>query len=218
MSALSSNTLNTFPAIHTFRSPRSWFLALIVVLHVGFFFALNSGLSFSTLVLPPNAFKVSLIDETKPPPSSPQPILKPDTTWAPPVVTRLPDPPTIEEIEAAPRGSSVPTPLPPVEGSHGPTQPMIIEPSIPTSGLSEPIYPASEIRAEHTGTVVLSLEVLPNGRVGEVRLLQSSGYAKLDQSALREARKWRFVPGSRDGVPVARWKQVPVTFELHNRN
>jgi protein TonB len=218
MSALSLNTLNSFPAIHTFRSPRSWFLALIVILHVGFFFALNSGLSFSTLVLPPKEFKVSLIEETKPTPPSPSPILKPNTTWAPPVITELPDPPAIEDIETAPHSSSEPMPLPPVQESHRPAEPMIVEPAIPDSGLSEPIYPASEIRAGHTGTVLLSLEILPNGRVGVVRLLQSSGFAKLDQSALREARKWRFVPGSRDGVPVVRWKEMPVTFELHNRN
>jgi periplasmic protein TonB len=215
---MSEISLNTFPAINTFHSPRSWFLALIVVLHVGFFFALNSGLSFSTLVTPPNVFKVSMIDErvTAPPPS--QPILKPNTTWSPRVVARPPDAPTIEDTDPGLRSFSDPTPSPPVERSIGPAQPVIVEPSIPSSGLSEPIYPASEIRAEHSGTVLLSVEILPNGRVGEIRLVQSSGYTKLDQSALREARKWRFVPGSRDGVPVVRWKQVPVKFELNNRN
>ena len=215
---MSAISLNTFPAINTFHSPRSWFLAVIVILHVGFFFALNSGLSFSGLVTPPKVFKVSLIDEASPPQRTARPIVEPNTVWTPQIVTRPPDAPTIEDIDSGLRSFRDPTPLPPVERSTGPAQPMIIEPSIPTSGLSEPIYPASEIRAEHSGTVLLSLEILPNGRVGEIRLVQSSGYAKLDQSALREARKWRFVPGSRDGIPAARWKQVPVTFELHNRN
>ena len=215
---MSAISLNTFPAINTFHSPRSWFLAVIVILHVGFFFALNSGLSFSTLVVPPKVFKVSLIDKASPPQRTARPIVEPNTVWTPQIVARPPDAPTIEDIDSGLRSFSDPTPLPPVERSTEPAQPVIIEPSIPTSGLSEPIYPASEIRAEHSGTVLLSLEILPNGRVGEIRLVQSSGYAKLDQSALREARKWRFVPGSRDGVPAARWKQVPVTFELHNRN
>lgn len=215
---MSAISLNTFPAINTFHSPRSWFLALIVILHLGFFFALNSGLTFSTLVTPPKVFKVSLIDEATPPERTARPIVEPNTTWSRPVITSPPDAPTIEDIDPGLRSFSDPTPLPPIERSPGPAQPVVIEPSIPTSGLSEPIYPASEIRAEHTGTVLLSLEILPNGRVGAIRLVQSSGYAKLDQSALREARKWRFVPGSRDGVPVVRWKQVPVKFELHNRN
>ena len=86
-----------------------------------------------------------------------------------------------------------------------------------SAGLSEPIYPASEIRAGHTGTALLLLEILPNGWVGQVRLEQSSGFGKLDQSAMREARKWRFVPGTRDGIPVTLWKQVPIKFELHDR-
>jgi protein TonB len=102
-------------------------------------------------------------------------------------------------------------------GDESRLQPIIIAPAIPSAGLSEPIYPASEIRAGHTGTALLLLEILPNGRVGEVRLEQSSGFSKLDQSAMREARKWRFVPGTRDGVPFKLWKQVPIKFELHDR-
>jgi periplasmic protein TonB len=215
---MSAISLNTFPAINTFHSPRSWFLALIVILHVGFFFALNSGLSFSTLVTPPNVFKVSLIDDPTPPQRTARPIVEPNTTWSRPVITRPPDAPPMDDVEPDVIRSREPTPLPPIEFTPEPVRQVMVEPAIPESGLSEPIYPASEIRAEHAGTVLLSLEILPNGRVGAIRLLQSSGYAKLDQSALREARKWRFVPGSRDGVPVVRWKQVPVKFELHNRN
>lgn len=215
---MSAISVNTFPAINTFQSPRSWFLALIVVLHVGFFFALNSGLSFSTLVLPPREFKVSLIEEAVPvPPPTPH-LVEPSTTWSPSVVTTPPDALPLEDADPHPIDSFEPTPVPPVDLGPVESGPVIVEPAIPASGLSEPLYPASEIRAEHAGTVLLSLEILPNGRVGEIRLLQSSGYVKLDQSAVRQARKWRFVPGSRDGVPVVRWKQVPVTFELQNRD
>ena len=62
----------------------------------------------------------------------------------------------------------------------------------------------------------LSVEVLPNGRVGQVRIEQSSGYVKLDESAVREARKWRMKPGMQDGVATAMWKRVPITFRLKN--
>jgi protein TonB len=97
----------------------------------------------------------------------------------------------------------------------GSAEPIITAPEIdPRIGLSEPPYPASEIRAGHAGTVLISIHVLENGRVGEVRLDQSSGYPKLDDSALREARRWRLKPAMRDGVPVAMWKQIPVTFQL----
>jgi protein TonB len=84
----------------------------------------------------------------------------------------------------------------------------------PKQALSEPMYPSRAIREGWVGTVVLSVFVLENGRVGDVRLDQSSGYAELDSSALREARRWRLMPGSRDGIPTAMWKQIPITFQL----
>jgi protein TonB len=62
--------------------------------------------------------------------------------------------------------------------------------------------------------VWLSIEILPNGRVGQVRIDESSGFTRLDDSAVREARKWRMKPGTRDGVAISMWKRVPVTFQL----
>ena len=84
----------------------------------------------------------------------------------------------------------------------------------PRNPFSEPQYPSAEIRGGHEGTVLLSIQVLENGRVGDVRVEQSSGFPALDQSAMKEAKRWRFRPGTRDGVPVPMWKQVPIKFEL----
>jgi periplasmic protein TonB len=93
----------------------------------------------------------------------------------------------------------------------------VVEPEVdPRTGLSEPLYPSQEIRMGHAGTVVLLVEVLPNGRVGEVRLHRSSGFSRLDESAVREARRWRLRPGARDGVPTTMWKEIPVTFRLQD--
>jgi protein TonB len=64
--------------------------------------------------------------------------------------------------------------------------------------------------------VWLLVQILPNGRVGQVRVDQSSGFVRLDESAMREARKWRMKPGLQDGVATAMWKRVPVTFQLKN--
>ena len=94
-------------------------------------------------------------------------------------------------------------------------EPIVVQPEIdPRRGLSEPLYPAKEIRQEHAGTVILSVYVLGNGRVGEVRIEQSTGYPALDEAAAREARSWRLKPGTRDGVPVPMWKRIPITFRL----
>lgn len=211
---MGTTTVNTFPPLHALDSPRGWILALIVLLHVAFVWVLNNSLSFSIFPDPPPNTIIDFIeDEPQPLPPPPEriaePLVRPDDIYVPAPAT--PD-------EAYPPEDNAPVtvtperPLPPT--THVEPQPTIIEPAIPRGGLSEPIYPPSEIRAGHSGTVVLSVQVLENGRVGEVRILQSSGYAKLDESALREARRWRFLPGTRDGVPVVLWKQIPITFQI----
>ena len=42
---MTATTINTFPSLHSWSSPRSWALAIIVLLHMGFFWALTHGLS-----------------------------------------------------------------------------------------------------------------------------------------------------------------------------
>jgi protein TonB len=206
--------VNTFPPAQAFNS-RSWALLFIVTLHLGFFWALTSGLS------------IHIIDKIKPPP---QLVPLPETPQPPRPPTRvLSDGPTIPgdlhpvppepafkwEEDTTSTGDSIV--VPPPTGGHAieqPGQPQIVEPTAAVE-LSEPMYPAQEIRLQHTGTVLLSVQVLINGRVGEVRIDQSSGYSRLDASAVREARQWRFKPGTSDGVAVMMWKQVPITFRLN---
>jgi periplasmic protein TonB len=215
---MSATTVNSFPPIHTFDSPRSWFLAFIIILHIGFFWALSNGLSLSDLRLPPPPFKMIDVESpTEPIPAPREPVVDVEPisrSYVPPVPAPNPEYAPLEAIS----GTTEPQIPPPPSRTRPAPEPVVVEPAIPHTGLSEPLYPPSAIRAEHEGTVLLSLEVLENGRVGEIRLLQSSGYAKLDESAVREARKWRFVPGTRDGRPVTLWKQVPVTFELQDQS
>ena len=93
--------------------------------------------------------------------------------------------------------------------------PVIVDPQADARfPFTEPDYPPTEIRLQHEGTVWLMVQILPNGRVGTVQIEKSSGYMKLDESAAREARRWRMKPGMQDGVATAMWKRVPVTFQL----
>jgi TonB family protein len=56
------------------------------------------------------------------------------------------------------------------------------------------------------------------GRVGDARIVKSTGFPALDQSALDEAkRKWRLTPATRDGVPFAQWHRLRVTFKLNTQ-
>lgn len=84
--------------------------------------------------------------------------------------------------------------------------------------LSQPTYPARDIREGNEGTVELEIYVLPTGRIGDARVLRSAGSPSLDQSAIEEAkRKWRMLPATRDGEPYAQWHRLKVTFNLKNR-
>ena len=43
----------------------------------------------------------------------------------------------------------------------------------------------------------------------------SSGYERLDQTALQTAQRWRYVPGKRNGVPEAMWVNVQIVFKQY---
>jgi protein TonB len=81
------------------------------------------------------------------------------------------------------------------------------------SGL-RPTYPAESLRRGEAGTVVLSIEVLPNGGHGKIELLASSGYTRLDRAALQSAYDATYRPALLDGRPIRFIKRVAVTFRL----
>lgn len=63
-----------------------------------------------------------------------------------------------------------------------------------------PDYPRSSIRANEQGVSTLEVCVDARGRVSSATLAASSGYATLDNAALKWVRSARFTPGKLDGV------------------
>lgn len=95
--------------------------------------------------------------------------------------------------------------------------PIVTELQVDPAYFVKPTYPPRSVALEEEGVVQLLVYVLPDGRVGDVRIRHSSGHARLDQSAVRTVRaKWRFRPRTLDGVPVAGWGTYSVRFELVN--
>lgn len=80
--------------------------------------------------------------------------------------------------------------------------------------LSQPVYPQQARSAGQTGTVVLQLHVLEDGSVDDVRIKQSSSFARLDYAAANESLNWKLDPGTVEGKPQAMWGQFAVTFKL----
>lgn len=220
---MTATTINTFPSLHSWSSPRSWALAIIVLLHLGFFWVLTNGLSISIPQVFEPAPPVLIPTEPQPPPPTPTRIIEPPVNLVPQRLTYVePEPIDLPQLDEATVAPYVPEPTQPgsfqEHGDVSPPAPVVVEPRIDSRrALSEPFYPPGEIRQGHEGTVVLSLHILADGRVGEVKLAQSSGFQKLDESAMREAKRWRFIPGTSDGSPLAMWKQVPITFRLNNQ-
>ena len=88
----------------------------------------------------------------------------------------------------------------------------------PTNPLTMPEYVPSERIAEHEGTVFVAVLVDTDGRVAQSKILKSSGFEVLDQSAEAHARaSWRFLPGTRNGEATAMWVTVPVVFKLTHK-
>lgn len=81
----------------------------------------------------------------------------------------------------------------------------------------KPEYPPVAIRRGYEGTVVLEVEVLPDGAVGDVRVKSSSGHAILDRAAVDAVRLWRYEPARSLGRSRRSLVEEPVRFRLVDR-
>ena len=82
------------------------------------------------------------------------------------------------------------------------------DPSVP----HQASYPVLAQRLHQQGQVILKVLVLPSGQVGDVQVLQSSGFAQLDAAALTGVGDWHYVPAVRDHRPVSAWIRVNIRF------
>lgn len=77
-----------------------------------------------------------------------------------------------------------------------------------------PRYPRLARRRGYEGLVVLEVDVDEYGRPSTITLFSGSGYSLLDKAALEAVRKWRFQPGTIDGIPQKMVVKVPIRFRL----
>ena len=81
-----------------------------------------------------------------------------------------------------------------------------------------PSYPEIARVHGYEGIVLVSAEILPDGRVGNMKIRKSSGYAILDQSAIEAVKPWKFEPAKKSGNPFTVWVELPIKFILHNNS
>jgi TonB family protein len=89
----------------------------------------------------------------------------------------------------------------------------IVSPRVVTE--VKPQYTADAMRAKIQGTVWIEAVVMPDGSVGNVQITRSLDPTfGLDQEAIKAVKRWRFIPGTRQGQPVPVLVEIELTFTL----
>jgi TonB family protein len=78
----------------------------------------------------------------------------------------------------------------------------------------KPFYPQEARKWGYEGEVMLKVEVLSNGQVGQVEVKRSSGHEILDRSALNAVKQWKFIPAKKGENPIPFWVNIPIKFQL----
>jgi TonB family protein len=81
-----------------------------------------------------------------------------------------------------------------------------------------PHYPALSVRHREEGTVSLRALVDSGGRVSDVRVEHTSGFARLDESAMHAVRQWTFAPTAQIAGSAGTWGRLELRFTLFNLN
>jgi periplasmic protein TonB len=208
---------NAFAATRTRQHP----LGLLVVagLHVAFVLVLTDALNLRLAgpAEPPRIEARVLPDAPRPPVTPPQPVT---TDWDRSSVTERFVPPDLapNDIEAEP---AIGPALEPIitAGSTTPAPPVRTAAAVdPRWPLTRAEYPSASARLGEEGSVLLELTLGRDGRVLEARVIESSGHARLDRTAVNEAvRAWRLRPATLDGTPIESRHRIRVQFRLDQR-
>jgi periplasmic protein TonB len=161
-----------------------------------------------------------------PAPPAPKPLPKPAPASAP----TAPEPAQARVSETASNNASEPT-AGPTPSSATATPAAVPAPSAPPAppappqvelpyrsasylNNAPPRYPPLSRRMGEQGTVVVRALIEVDGTASQASIKTSSGYERLDQTALQTVQNWRYVPGKRGGVPEAMWFNIPLNFVL----
>ncbi len=212
---------------------RLFIVAAVIGFHVLGLWALQAGLlqRAGELVVP-----VAVMTELIEPP---QPKITPEPTPPNPPLAAKPVAPVQRVVRQAPMPLAIPDAAPAPEAPTGVVsappepQPAVTEPvaaapaappappkvELPSSDASylnnpPPPYPALSKRLGEQGRVVVRVHISADGIATRAEVQRSSGFPRLDDTAVQTVLRWRYVPGTRAGVPEAMWYSVPINFVL----
>jgi protein TonB len=214
----------------------------VVLFHVAALWALQSGLLRRTVeILVPIEVVNELITlqapkvepaEVPPEPKTPEPVRQPAVKKVEPALPAAPKQVVVPDSRPAPNAPTAvfgpqpvappaATPVTPEAAPAAPAAPAAAPARVelPSSDASylqnpSPAYPPISKRLGEQGKVVVRVLIGADGSPQQAELERSSGFDRLDRSALEYVMRCRYVPGKVGGVPQAMWYEAPVNFVL----
>ncbi len=206
------------------NAQRSGLLGIVVGLHVGVFLII---LAAKTIV--PQIAEIPLIvdmiqpvvDAPKPPEAKPLPMAKPPPTKqiSKPVTPQTVHTPQLETTVSTVPSAAAPT-ASPSDNKPAPATPpageAVSQARFDADYLKNPAppYPPLSRRMGEEGKVILRVTVSPQGTAENVEIKTSSGSTRLDESAQRTVRTWKFIPAKRGESAIQSVVLVPIIFKL----
>lgn len=201
-------------------------LGLTVVVHAGLAALAITGLHIAPPPAPPPPIvSTNIPDPPKPLPRAADPMIVDQRVAVDVVkpVVETADPPAADKTAADPGLARDPGTGGTVTGGDAVVETVKPLPGITRSAAIDPRYradfeapyPPASRRMGEAGTVLVRVVVGVDGHVVSAVVARSSGFARLDAAALKQAlAKWRFVPALSDGHPVEAEREIPVSFRL----
>lgn len=230
-------------AVHSARSKVA-VTAMVLAVHALALWGLQRlpGATPAPMVIPAQVIATFITPEPEPivmpepiPLAPPEPVVQPKPVPKPqpkpqpkpkpqplPKAVASPDPapataPT-GTLDPEPTAPATPTPAPTAAQASATTDApaAIVMPSSSAAYLNNPrpSYPSISRRMGEQGKVMLRVFVNAQGQPEQIQIQQSSGFDRLDKAAVDAVRRWKFTPGSRNGVAEAMWNIVPINFVL----
>jgi protein TonB len=192
-------------------------VALVIALHIGFVYALISGLATRVVMQLPQELIAQVVEVPLP---TPQPPPLTPSLAQPSVPTVVAPLIRVEQSQASVHSITAYVGLPTPTSAY--TEPSSVAPTWTQAVAIEkthtiPPYPMSARRLNQQGTVRLSLTVSHDGSVSDASVIVSSGTLALDDAALAWVKShWRYKPATKDGHAVAAIVHANVIFDLKN--
>ncbi len=208
---------------------RSGLLGIVIAAHVGVLL-----LVLAAKTIAPQIMEMPLIVDLLPAPPVEAPPAPQPLPMAPPTPTVKPQPkpqpkPQAKPVEAAPTlettESTAPAEHAPISAPAPAIEPQSAPAAAPAAATQarfdadylrnpSPPYPPLSRRMGEEGKVMLRVSVTPQGTAAEVQIHTSSGSPRLDESAQKTVRNWKFIPAKQGDTAVQSWVLVPIIFKL----